>query len=69
MKTVYMVKRVNLSKVKDVDEYWDKVKKADVHYCNGLNELWDYCGGKLHRHRAGYSGIINNIEYVAFKVK
>ena len=63
--TQYMVKRIDLSKVNTIDEYWEAVKKATIKYCNGLDEVTQYCGGKLHRQRNGYSGINGNIEYVA----
>ena len=64
----YMVKKINLSKVKTIPEYWDAVNKATIKYCNGLDELKKYCGGSLHRQRNGYAGIIGDIEYVAVKV-
>lgn len=63
--TQYRVKRINLSKVKTMDDYWNEVKKATIKYCNGIAELREYCGGKLHRQRNGYAGINGNIEYVA----
>ena len=60
----YKVKKINLDKVDNLDDYWNEVKNASVKYCNGIKELTEYCGGKLHRQRNGYSGIIGNIEYV-----
>lgn len=63
--THYMVKKIDLSKISNINEYWDAVKRASVKYCNGLEELRKYCGGRLHRQRNGYSGINGNIEYVA----
>ena len=30
--------------VNNVDEYWNAVKYATVHYCNGIKELKEYCG-------------------------
>lgn len=65
--TQYRVKKINLSNVNNTDEYWDAVKKANIHYCNGIKELKEYCGGKLHKQRNGYAGINENIEYVAEK--
>ena len=64
----YRVKRINLDKVTNTDEYWNAVKYATVKYCNGIRELQEYCGGKLHRVGHGYSGINGNIEYIAEKV-
>ena len=63
----YKVKKINLSKVNNLDEYWDAVNKAQIKYCKGLKEVREYCGGKLHRERCGYAGIIGNIEYVAIR--
>ena len=65
--TKYMVKKINTSNVTDVKEYWEAVKQATIHYCNGLSELKEYCGGSLHRQRNGYSGTDGDIEYVAEK--
>ena len=63
--TIYRVKKINLKNIKTIEEYWDAVNKASIHYCNGLEELKDYCGGRLRRQRGGYSGINGDIEYVA----
>ena len=38
------------------------------HCCDGLSAVWDYCGGKLHRERCGYSGIYGQYEYVAVRI-
>lgn len=62
---IYRVKKVNISKVKNTDEYWDAVNHASVHYIEGVNALREFCGGRLHRERNGYAGINGNIEYVA----
>jgi hypothetical protein len=48
-----------------LDHYYEEMKKAEIKYCDGLDEVTQYCGGKLKRERCGYSGIINNIQYVA----
>ena len=64
----YRVKKINLDKVKTADDYWNAVKNASIKYCNGLDEVRKYCGGKLHRGRYGYAGINGNIEYVAERV-
>ena len=64
----YRVKKIDISKVKDTNDYWNAVKNATIHYCNGIKELTEYCGGKLHRQRNGYSGINGNIEYVAERI-
>ena len=65
----YAVKKINLNNIKGGNDYFTEVQKATIKYCNGLQEVWEYCGGRLHRERAGYSGIINNIEYVAVRSK
>jgi hypothetical protein len=64
----YAVKKINLEKVKNVDDYWNQVNNATIKYCNGMEELKQYCGGKLHRQRHGYSGINGNIEYIAERI-
>lgn len=64
----YRVKKIDISKVKDADDYWNAFKNTTIHYCNGIKELTEYCGGKLHRQRNGYSGINGNIEYVAERI-
>lgn len=66
---VYAVKKINLDKADTMEKYWELVKNASIKYCNGLDELRQYCGGKLHRERCGYAGIIGNIEYVAERVR
>lgn len=65
--TSYRVKKINLTKVKNMDDYWNAVKNTTIKYCNGIEELKEYCGGKLHRQRNGYAGINGNIEYIAEK--
>lgn len=65
----YRVKRINLSNVNTTAEYWNAVNRAHDHYCNGIKELREYCGGCLHRERHGYAGINGNIEYVAERIK
>lgn len=65
----YAVKKINLSKINNLDDYWDAVNKAQIKYCKGLKEVRGYCGGKLHRGKNGYSGTIGNIEYVAIRCK
>ena len=68
-KATYEVKRITLKPNMTRDEYWDEVKKATIKYCNGIDELRDYCGGKLHRQRCGgYNGINGNVEYVAMRI-
>jgi hypothetical protein len=68
MKNQYRVKRITLKPNMTMDEYWKAVNNASIKYCNGLDEVRTYCGGKLHKQRNGYSGINGNIEYVAEKI-
>lgn len=63
--THYAVKRINLNNVKTTEDYWRAINNAPIHYCKGIAELREYCGGSLHRQRKGYSGINGSIEYVA----
>lgn len=64
----YAVKRINLKHINTVDEYWNAIKNATIHYCYGIIELKEYCGGMLRRERNGYSGTNGNIMYIAEKV-
>ena len=64
----YMVKKVDMRNVKSVDDYLKASDNATIKYCNGLKEVIEYCGGKLHRERNGYAGFIGDIEYFAVKV-
>ena len=66
--TTYRVKKINLDTAKTIEDYWKAVNAASIHYCNGLKELREFCGGRLHRGRKGYSGINGNIEYVAERI-
>lgn len=66
--TTYRVKKINLDTAKTIEGYWKAINAASIHYCNGLKELREFCGGKLHRRRNGYSGINGNIEYVAERI-
>ena len=63
--TKYRVKKIDCSEIRTPGEYQEALTNAPVKYCNGLNEVWNYCGGKLHRQRVGYSGCIGDIEYIA----
>ena len=38
----YAVKKINLSKINNLDEYWDAVNKAQIKYCKGLKEVKEY---------------------------
>ena len=66
--TEYRVKRINLNGIKNIDDYNKAVFYAPIDYVKGLKALSEYCGGKLHRNRCGYSGINGDIEYVAERV-
>ena len=64
----YMVKKIDMSNVKNVDDYIKASSDATIKYCNSFKEVTEYCGGRLHRGRYGYSGINGDIEYTAVKV-
>lgn len=64
MKT-YQVLKINMEYVRTVDDYEHAKNEASVHYINGLSNVFDFCGGKLHRERCGYSGRIGKHEFVA----
>lgn len=65
--TTYAVRKIDLTKIRNFDEYNKAYKDAKIKYCKGLKEVESYCGGKLHRHISGYSGIKGNIEYVVVR--
>ncbi len=64
----YRVKKINLDGVTTLDEYLEAEKKAAIVYCEGLDEVKKYCGVQLRRERAGYSGIVGNVEYHAERI-
>lgn len=69
MKKLYCVKKIDLSRIETIDEYWRAVNKATPHYVEGLKGLDDFCGGRLVRQRCGYSGKIGNFEFVAVRMR
>lgn len=44
---------------------WDEAKPI---ICHGLKEVWNECGGKLHKCRCGYEGTDFQFEYFARRV-
>ena len=67
--SLYAVKKVDFNNIKGIDEYINACKEAPVKYCYSLKEVFAYCGAKLHKSRAGYSGFYNNIEYTALRIR
>ena len=65
---VYRVEKVNMTNVVTTDDYAKALESAEVKYCIGLNQVFDFCGGKLFRCRNGYAGNDGKYGYVAFKV-
>ena len=65
--TKYRVKKIDTRKANTIEDYNILISNAPIIYCNGIKELETYCGGKLHKQRCGYSGIIANFEYIAEK--
>lgn len=63
----YCVKKIDIRTVKTVEEYNAAIEQAEPYYCHGLQEVWNYCGGKLHRQRAGYNGTSGYIDYIAYR--
>ena len=43
--------------------------RTPIAYIEGLKNVWKFCGGRLHRHRAGYSGIIRGYDFKVIRVK
>lgn len=69
MKTVYAVKKIDLLHTTTPEEHEEATNRATEKYCNGLKEVYEYCGGRLPRCGYGYSGINGNTEYIAYKVQ
>ena len=44
-------------------------KNAETKICNGLKEVWEFCGMKLKRSNGTYSGYKNGIVYYAVRLK
>ena len=65
--TVYAVKKIELKPGMTFTDRIVAFETAEKTYCKGMKEVEQYCGGKLHRGRAGYGGIKGNTEYVAEK--
>ncbi len=64
----YRVKKINLNGVTTLDEYLEAEKKAAIVFCHGLDEVKECCGTQLRRERAGYSGMVGNMEYIVERV-
>lgn len=66
----YEVKKIKYNKEMSFAEYSKAIINTPIHYCNGISELRNYCGGHLHYSHNGkcYMGINNGYEYVARKV-
>lgn len=67
-KAIYDVRIINTAGISSPEEFQIEVDNAIPHYCNGLEEVFNYCGGKLHRYSAGYAGQRGNWEYIATRV-
>lgn len=63
----YAVKVLDLNTIHTPEEHFEAFNAAPITYCDGLKAVWDYCGGKLHKQRCGYSGMRGNVEYIAYK--
>ena len=64
----YEVKRVDTRNVNTLDEYKKSIHSATTVFCDSLTDVWEFCGGKLHRERCGYSGVKGNFEYIAVRI-
>lgn len=51
-----------------VDDFQKQIEQTKPHICVGLNEVWDLCGGKLHRERNGYASCVGNTYYIATRI-
>ncbi len=65
---LYEVKKIDVSKTRNADEYAREIEQAVPEYCVGLASLRRFCGNYLHRERCGYTSKNGNIEYIAVKI-
>jgi hypothetical protein len=63
----YYLKTIDLSGVKTDRDYRYAENAGKTRYFKRLQDVFEYCGCKLKRGRYGYSGIIGNTEYKAYK--
>lgn len=68
MKNLYGVVAVDMAKLETPDDYINAYREAEPVILNGLQEVFNYCGGKLYRGRCGYGGMNNGISYYAYKI-
>lgn len=66
--TTYALYVIDHTKPIPLDEYNAILTGKPHHYFDKLHHVFEFCGGKLHRGRIGYSGLKGNTEYVAFKI-
>lgn len=50
------------------EEYEKAWNEATTIICNGLKEVWNECGGKLHRERHCYAGTDGIYEFIAKRI-
>jgi len=65
--TVYTVRKIELKPGMTFTDRIVAYEEAEKIYCKGMKEVEKFVGGKLHRGRCGYSGIVGNTEYIAEK--
>lgn len=62
--TRYAIRKIDLNKIKTVDDYNLELQNANIKYCDGLKEVENYCEGRVHRQRGGYTSVNGNFEYI-----
>lgn len=68
MKNLYAVIVVENSIGMSADDFLAAYANATPVIIEGLQAVFEYCGGKLYRGRTGYGGMNNGNSYYAYKV-
>jgi len=67
MKNTYALKVIFTGNIHSIDEYTRAIENARTLYFEGLQSVFEYCGGKLFKQRHGWSGCRGSIEYLCVK--
>lgn len=64
----YFVRKIDTRNFKTLDDYWNCIENSVERYFNSMKEVQEYCGGKLHKERAGWCGFDGTYDYICTKV-
>ena len=63
MKTKWVLRSIDISKLLSTGDYAEAVSKAETREFDRLANVWETIGGKLKRYCTGYGGMCGKIEY------